>query len=121
VIDPFEEIRGLEMHERLMSNERARFTPEKLLQAASVNGYRSLGWSDAGELADAQAADFVVVRTDTVNTVGAKAGQILYCATRADVDRVVVAGRTVVEHGQHRLGDVARLLADALHRLRERA
>jgi formiminoglutamate deiminase len=121
VIDPFEEIRGLEMHERLMSNERARFTPEKLLEAASVNGYRSLGWSDAGELADAQAADFVVVRTDTVNTVGAKAGQILYCATRADVDRVVVAGRTVVEHGHHRLGDVARLLADALHRLRERA
>ena len=121
VIDPFEEIRGLEMHERLMSNERGRFTPDALLAAASVNGYRSLGWPGAGELADGQAADFVVVRTDTVNTVGARAGQVLYCATRNDVDRVVVGGRTVVEDGRHRLGDVSRLLAESLHALRDRA
>ena len=31
VIDPFEEVRGLEMHERLASNERGRFTPDELL------------------------------------------------------------------------------------------
>ncbi len=114
VIDPFEELRGLEMHERLASNERGRFTPDELLAAASVDGYRSLGWHGAGEIAQGQPADFVVVRTDTVNTAGAKAGQVLYCATRNDVDRVVVGGRTVVADGQHRLGDVSGLLAKAL-------
>jgi formiminoglutamate deiminase len=119
VIDPFEEVRGLEMHERLVSNERGRFTPGELLQAATVAGYRSLGWAGGGAVAPGQAADFVVVRTDTVNTVGSRAGQILYSATRSDVDTVVVAGRTIVEGGQHVLGDVAALLARALAGLRD--
>jgi formiminoglutamate deiminase len=118
VIDPFEEVRGLEMHERLVSNERGRFTAEELLDAASVAGYRSLGWSDAGTIADGQAADFVVVRTDTVGTAGSRAGQILYSATRSDVDRVVVGGRTVVEDGRHVLGDVAALLTSSLAAVR---
>jgi formiminoglutamate deiminase len=118
VIDPFEEIRGLEMHERLVSNERGRFTAEELLEAASVSGYRSLGWADAGSILDGQVADFVVVRTDTVGTAGSRAGQILYCATRTDVDRVVVGGQTIVEDGTHMLGDVAGLLTTSLAAVR---
>ncbi|HEY3535227.1 MAG TPA: formimidoylglutamate deiminase [Pedococcus sp.] len=120
VIDPFEEVRGLEMHERLESNERGRFTPDELLAAASVDGYRSLGWTEGGTIADGQRADFVLVRTDTVTTAGSRAGQILYSATRADVDRVVVGGRTVVESGRHLLGDVAAMLGKALADVRER-
>jgi formiminoglutamate deiminase len=119
VIDPFEEIRGLEMHERLVSNERGRFTPDELLETASVAGYRSLGWADAGSIADGQAADFVVVRTDTVNTIGSRAGQVLYSATRSDVDTVVVAGRPIVQAGRHHLGDTAALLGKALADVRE--
>ena len=38
VIDPFEEIRGLEMHERLATNERGRFTPDELVAAATATG-----------------------------------------------------------------------------------
>jgi formiminoglutamate deiminase len=118
VIDPFEEIRGLEMHERLASNERGRFTPQELLESATTAGYRSLGWSDAGAIAAGQVADFVLVRTDTVNTAGARAGQVLYCATRCDVDTVVVGGRVVVEGGEHLLGDVAGQLAKSMSALR---
>jgi cytosine/adenosine deaminase-related metal-dependent hydrolase len=72
-----------------------------------------------GSIADGQAADFVVVRDDTVGTAGARAGQILYCATRADVDRVVVGGRTIVADGKHILGDVPALLISSLAALRE--
>ena len=43
VVDPFEEVRGLEMHERLSSGERGRFTPAELLDAFSANGYAALG------------------------------------------------------------------------------
>ena len=119
VIDPFEEMRGLEMHERLTTNERGRFRPEELVRTASANGYRSLGWFGGGVLAAGALADFVVVRDDTVRTVGSRAGQIVYTATAADVDTVVVGGKVVVERGEHvRLGPVAPLYRDAFDALR---
>jgi cytosine/adenosine deaminase-related metal-dependent hydrolase len=89
------------------------------MRAASVDGYRSLGWAEGGTVADGEPADFVLVRTDTVNTAGSKAGQILYSATRSDVDLVVVGGQVVVRDGQHRLGDVAGLLTSSLAAVRE--
>ncbi|MDQ2757817.1 MAG: formimidoylglutamate deiminase [Actinomycetota bacterium] len=120
VIDPFEEMRGLEMHERLLTGERCRFTPEELLEAASADGYRSLGVPEGGALAVGRLADFVVVRDDTVRTVGVRPAQIPYAATAADVDTVVVGGHVVVESGEHvRLGPVAPLFRDAFDLLRE--
>jgi len=122
VIDPFEELRALEMHERLSSNERGRFSAQQLLRAASANGYRSLGWFGGGVLAAGGLADLVVLRPDSVRTVGSKASQIIYSATAADVDTVMVAGRLVVERGEHlRLGSVGPLLRDAFEVLREGA
>ena len=117
MIDPFEELRGVEMHERLASGERGRFTPGDLIMMASEAGYRSLGWPDGGRIADGALADFVVVRSDTVRTTGTRPDQIAYAATAADVDQVVVAGEAVVRDGQHRLGSPARLLAAALDQL----
>lgn len=122
VIDPFEELRGLEMHERLSSNERGRFSAQQLVRVASANGYRSLGWFGGGVLTAGALADLVVVRNDSVRTVGSKASQIVYSATADDVDTVMVAGKVIVERGEHlRLGSVAPLLRDAFDVLREGA
>ena len=117
VVDPFEELRGLEMHERLRTTCRGRFTPAELLAAATRAGYTSLDWAGGGVVAAGAPADFVVVRPDTVRTAGADPGQIAFAATAADVDRVVVAGETVVSDGAHRLGPVGPLLAQALEGL----
>ena len=117
VIDPFEELRGLEMHERLATGERGRFTPGDLIMIASEDGYRSLGWADGGRIADGTPADFVVVRSDSVRTTGARPDQIAYAASGADVDQVVVAGHRIVRDGQHQLGSPARLLESALDQL----
>jgi cytosine/adenosine deaminase-related metal-dependent hydrolase len=62
-----------------------------------------------------------VVRTDTVNTAGTRAGQAIYCATKDDIDHVFVGGEEVVRHGHHRIGHVARLLSEALDLVRGRA
>jgi len=117
VIDPFEELCGVELHERLATGERGRFTPAELIMIASEAGYRSLGWSEGGRIADGALADFVVVRSDSVRTTGARHDQIAYAATAADVDQVVVAGQVIVRDGRHRLGSPARLLAAALDQL----
>jgi len=116
VIDMFEEIRGLESHERLQSHERGRLTSDELVNAASAAGYNSLGW-DGGRIAEGALADFIVVATDSVRTVGSRPDQVIHSATAADVRRVVVGGETVVFDGEHRLGPVAPILSKALARL----
>jgi formiminoglutamate deiminase len=112
VVDLFEELRGVEMHERLTSGARGRFSPTELLAAATA--HERIGWADAGRLAVGARADLVAVRTDTVRTTGCEPSQLPLVATAADVDTVVVDGRTVVSGGRHVLGDVAGLLRDAL-------
>jgi cytosine/adenosine deaminase-related metal-dependent hydrolase len=112
VIDLIEEARALEMHERLATFHRGRFSPEQLLTAATRHD--SLGWTDAGALAVGGRADLVAVRTDTARTAGADPAQILLAATAADVDTVVVDGQPVVTGGRHRLGDVGALLGAAI-------
>lgn len=115
MLDMFEEARGLEMHERLRSGERGRFTLPQLLDAATRHA--AIGWPDAGSIAVGQRADLVAVRDDTVRTTGSDPAQLLMSATAADVDTVIAGGTTVVTDGRHRLGDVASLMRDALSRL----
>jgi len=115
VIDLIEEARALEMHERLNSLHRGRFTPAELLAAATRHD--SLGWPDAGSLTVGARADLVAVRLDSPRTAGGDPAQILLAASAADVDTVVVDGRVVVTGGRHRLGDVGDLLARAIEPL----
>lgn len=112
VIDLIEEARALEMHERLVTRERGRFTPAQLLDAATAHA--SIDWPHAGELSVGKSADLVAVRTNTRRTAGSAADQILLSATAEDVDTVIRDGQVVVERGQHRLGDVGRLLSEAI-------
>lgn len=114
VIDLIEEARALEMHERLGSLQRGRFSPQQLLAAAT--NHASLGWN-AGQLASGACADLVAVRLDSVRTAGTDPAQVLLAATAADVDTVIVDGAIVVSGGEHRLGDVGTLLRAAIEPL----
>ncbi|HET6876174.1 MAG TPA: amidohydrolase family protein, partial [Jatrophihabitans sp.] len=112
VVDLLEEARALEMDERLASGERGRFAPEQLLRA--MTRHDSIGWPDAGRLEPGARADLVAVRLDTVRTAGCAPGQVMVAASAADVDTVIIDGRVVVEGGRHVLGDVGRLLGQAI-------
>jgi formiminoglutamate deiminase len=112
VSDPFAEARGLEAYARLASGERGCFAPAALLEA--LTAHAALGWPDAGRLASGMRADLVAVRLDTPRTAGVDPAQVVLAATAADVDTVVVDGRTVVEGGRHKLGDVGALLRAAI-------
>ena len=114
VIDLLEEVRAVEMHERLASLERGRIEVGALMAALTSAGQRSIGWDDAGRLEVGARADLVAVRTDTVRTAGSALDQLVLVATAADVDTVMVDGNLVVWGGVHLLGDVARLLGEAI-------
>ncbi|WP_250035644.1 formimidoylglutamate deiminase [Paractinoplanes maris] len=112
VIDQFEELRGLEMNDRLASEQRGRFTPAELIAAAA--NHRSIGWFDAGDLAPGHRADFVCVALDTVRTAGADPAQAVLAATAADITHVVADGRMIVSEGRHTAIDVPRALSAAI-------
>jgi formiminoglutamate deiminase len=105
VVDPYEQMRAVEMHERLTTGRRGHWTADELLAAGTTGGHGCLGWPDAGVIAPGARADLVAVRTDSVRTAGAGSGAeaVVFAATAADVTDVVVGGRAVVVAGTHRL------------------
>jgi formiminoglutamate deiminase len=114
VIDMFEELRGLELHERLSTGQRGRFTPAELITAATASGHTALGWPGGGRLAVGAPADLVIIDPSSVRTAGSRPAQIHYAAGTPDVRHVIIGGCRVVSDGTHRLGAAGELLAAAL-------
>ena len=110
LIDLFEEARGVEMGERVTTLQRGTHTVSALLGAATHEGHRSLGWSDAGRIAVGALADLVSISPDTVRTAAMSRQNALatavYAASPSDVHHVVVGGRVVVKDHHHLTIDV---------------
>ncbi|HET6152735.1 MAG TPA: formimidoylglutamate deiminase [Marmoricola sp.] len=89
VIDLFEEMRGVEMHERLSTQQRGHWTAAELLTAATRTGHASLGFADAGRIAVGQHADLRVLDLDSwrLRGTGASPESVAFAATGADVSR----------------------------------
>ncbi|WP_395659210.1 formimidoylglutamate deiminase [Nocardioides sp.] len=86
VVDPFEELRGLEMDERLATQERGHWTAAELLAVGTPR-----------RIAVGEPADLVTIDTRSPRTAGTGADEhtAVYAATAADVTHVVVGGRPV--------------------------
>jgi formiminoglutamate deiminase len=119
VIDAFEEMRAVELNERLASQERGQWSAAELLAAASVTGHRSLGFDGAGRIAVGAPADLVTLdlRSPRTGGAGASVETAVFAASAADVVHVVAQGKVVVEQADHREIGVA--LDRAVHRIWE--
>ncbi len=107
VVDLFEELRALELDERLASELRGHWPAAGLLRAATADGHAALGWPDAGRIEPGARADLVTVSLDSVRLAGAQPQTLLeslaFAAAAGDVTDVVVDGRVVVRDGRHAL------------------
>jgi formiminoglutamate deiminase len=112
--DLLAEARLAESHERLATGKRGRLSPGELVDALTVDGHAALGWPDAGLIAPGARADLVAIALDRPRTAGIDPAQAVLVAGAEDVHTVVVDGRVVVEDGRHVLGDVGKLLTDAI-------
>jgi formiminoglutamate deiminase len=116
VVDAFEEVRGVELDERLVSGLRGTFDAVALASALTADGHRALGWDDAGQISVGARADLVTVSLDSVRLAGIDEGLggVLFAATAADVTHVTVDGVDIVTDGRHTRLDVPRELAGAI-------
>ncbi len=104
VVDAFEEMRAVELDERLASQQRGRWSAAELLHAATAAGHRSLGFPEAGRIAVGAPADLVTldVRSPRTAGTGGTAETAVFAASAADVVHVVAQGAAVVGRGDHR-------------------
>lgn len=117
VIDLFEELRAVELDERLATRRRGHWTAAELLAAATATGHESLGWPDAGRIEVGARADLVTLDTASVRTAGTGADEqtAVFAATAADVTHVVIDGRVVHRRGDE--GAVGGALSRSIERL----
>jgi formiminoglutamate deiminase len=117
VIDPFEEMRAVELDERLATRTRGHWASTELLTAATADGHASIGFPDAGRIEVGARADLVVLDTSSVRTAGTGAGaeSAVFAATAEDVVRVMVDGRWHDVRGER--AEVGRELATTIDRM----
>lgn len=98
VIDLFEEMRAVELDERLATRQRGHWTAAELLIAATHAGHRSLGFGDVGRIEAGARADLVTVDTASVRTAGTGSDEstAVFAAAGADVVSVIRDGVRVV-------------------------
>nr|MBA2559956.1 formimidoylglutamate deiminase [Propionibacteriales bacterium] len=96
VIDPFEEMRALELDERLASGKRGHWRAADLLEAGTATGHRSLGFS-AGRIDTGAWADLVTIDAASPRTAGtgSDAEAVVFAATTADITSVIASGRLI--------------------------
>ena len=101
VVDLFEEMRAVELDERLVSQQRGHWATDELLAAATVTGHRSLGIDDAGRIEVGARAELVTLDTASPRTAGTGGGETtaVFAATAADVVHVVADGVVVATAG----------------------
>lgn len=87
VIDLFEEMRAVEMHERLATRRRGHWSAAELLAAATRDGHASLGFADGGRIEVGARAALVTVDLGSLRTrgCGPSAETLVFAATGADV------------------------------------
>jgi formiminoglutamate deiminase len=97
VVDPFEEMRAVELDERLATRQRGHWSASELLAAAASDGHRSLGFGDVGRIEAGARADLVTLDTASVRTAGTGADEAtaVFAASGADVVQVVRDGVVV--------------------------
>lgn len=119
VIDLFEEMRAVELDERLVSQQRGHWQAAELFEAATTTGHASLGWDDAGSIAVGMRADLVTLDTASPRTAGTGADEhtVVFAAGAADVTQTMVDGRIVFRQAE--AGQVGRELATAIGKVWE--
>lgn len=126
-MDMFGEMRAAAMSQALLTQHDRPLKPDQLLAMATIGNARALGIDGlTGSLEAGKQADILVLRADVprMTPMLNPVANVVMCGDEAIVERVVVAGETVVQEGRVLScdeADVVRRGTAAIRRVMERA
>jgi cytosine/adenosine deaminase-related metal-dependent hydrolase len=90
-------------------------TPEDVLQWATVNGHRALGFTDCGTIEVGKKADFIVINTQRAHLVPTMriVSAFVHNGMPSDVESVMVDGKWVMRDGEVLTMDEAAIIREA--------
>jgi cytosine/adenosine deaminase-related metal-dependent hydrolase len=99
--DMFREMNMAATISKIKESEVSVATSRDLFNSATLSGAKALGRNDIGRIAVGAKADITILNLQTLNMspVRDPIRNLVMCATRNDVDRVLVDGRTILENG----------------------
>lgn len=124
--DMWEEMRQAIAGQRVLRRRPDVFPPEQVLTMATRGNAAILGLPEAGVLLPGHLADIVVLRADVprMQPLLDPVANVVFCASQAEVEMVIVGGQVVVEGGRLATLDEAEVVrrgAAAARRVLQRA
>ena len=122
-LDMLEEVRTLGLVMRGSTMDASRISNASLLEMATGNGARALGFEDVGTLGEGAAADLVLWNLDDESFCPRNnvASHLLWSASSRAVDSVMVAGSWVMEHRELTSIDLDKVRFEVARRARRLA
>lgn len=106
-IDMFKEMFLVATLQKAVLNEPDILSAKDVLEMATVNGAKALGWNNVGRIAEGYEADLIVVSTKELHFVPIHdlVSALVYSAKSTDVMLTMVAGNILYENGVFHIGE----------------
>ena len=97
----FDDMKSLALVQRVGSGAPAALDPKEVLSFATVNGARSQGRADCGQIKEGYRADLTLIDTASLHFYPRQQmiNHLVYSADNSDVVMTVVDGKIVYDHG----------------------
>lgn len=109
--DMLHEMRCAAIFGKIAETDTYKCTAAEVFDAATLNGAKALNRTDIGRLCEGSKADIVVVDTNNIEMCPLRdpIKALVYTATSANIDKVIVNGNILVDGGTYLGGDEAYL------------
>ncbi|WP_198470903.1 amidohydrolase [Acetomicrobium sp. S15 = DSM 107314] len=116
-LDVWGEMRTAALLHKGLKRDPSCVTALQVLNAATYEGAKALGFADVGRICEGWQADLVLVDLDRPHYVGwdldSLAGYLVYAGSSADVKATMVAGRWIYKDGEFLGADTERVMEEA--------
>ncbi|MGI5891390.1 MAG: amidohydrolase [Bacillota bacterium] len=114
-LDMFQEMRTAALLAKVSNADPTVLPAGQALLMATLNGAKALGYEDVGVLKEGMKADLILLNLDQPHLMPPNdlISHLVYAASGADVDSVIINGRLLMEKRQLLYLDAEKIMADA--------